>query len=442
MRRSSLIFAVVVLLGASCGTQALAADAAPTSYSGDFLTRSTLTGDWDGYRDDLAAWGVTLEADLTQVEQGVVAGGKSTAWQYGGRIDLIANLDTQKLGLWPGGFATLEVEGNFGTGINLNTGAIDPVNTNQIFPDPGGHNFNVPQLSFMQFVSPYVGVLAGKFDTMSSDQNEFAHGKGDTQFMNLAFNINPVALVAAPYSPLGAGFIVLPTKDPDAAVLNAVVIQSTAKASTPGFDHISSNDLTFAGEGRVRTHFFGLTGHQLVGAEYSNKQFTSIDQRLDFILQNRRLAKTDGSWAVYYNFDQFLYETDKHSGRGVGLFGRFGAADGDPNFLHYFFSAGVGGKGIIPDRANDEFGLGYYYLNVANPTLQLPGSLLSSPSVAFLRDEWGFEAYYNLAATPWAIFTPDIQVIGPAQKRQITSGATAEHVGMATVLGVRMRLVF
>ncbi|MGO8913083.1 MAG: carbohydrate porin, partial [Bradyrhizobium sp.] len=305
MRRSSLIFAVVVLLGMSSGTQALAADDAPATYSGDLLTRSTLTGDWDGFRNDLAAWGLTLDADLTQVEQGVVAGGKSTAWQYGGRSDITSNLDTQKLGLWPGGFATLEVEGNFGTGINLNTGAIDPVNTNQIFPDPGGHNFNVPQLSFMQFVSPYIGAMAGKFDTMSSDENEFAHGKGDTQFMNLAFNINPVALVAAPYSPLGAGFIVLPTQDPDAAVLNAVVIQSTAKASTAGFDHISSNDLTFAWEGRVRTHLFGRTGHQLVGAEYSNKQFTSIDQRLDFIIGNRRLVKTDGSWCVYYNFDQF-----------------------------------------------------------------------------------------------------------------------------------------
>ncbi len=380
--------------------------------------------------------------NLAQVEQGVVAGGKSTAWQYGGRTDLIGNLDTQKLGLWPGGFATLEVEGNFGTAINLNSGAIDPVNTNQLFPDVGGHNFNVPQLSFMQFVSPYVGALAGKFDTMSSDENEFAHGKGDTQFMNLAFNINPVTLMTAPYSALGAGVIVLPTKDPSDAVLNAIVIQSTGKASTAGFDHISSNDLTFAGEGRVRTHFFGLTGHQLVGAEYSNKQFKSIDQRLDFILQNRRLATTDGSWAVYYNFDQFLYETDKHSGRGVGLFGRFGAADGDPNFLHYFFSAGVGGKGIIPDRANDEFGLGYYYLNVANPTLQLQGSLLSSQSVAFLRDEWGFEAFYNFALTPWMLLTPDLQVIGPAQKRQLVNGRMLESVGTATVLAVRTRLVF
>ena len=84
----------------------------------------------------------------------------------------------------------------------------------------------------MQFLSTYFGVLFGKLDTMTSDKNQFAHGKGDTQFMNLAFNINPVALVAAPYSPLDAGFIALPTEDLDAAVLNASASRSTAKAST------------------------------------------------------------------------------------------------------------------------------------------------------------------------------------------------------------------
>ncbi len=442
-----LISILFLVVGIARVRQARAADVAPPPYSGDFATRSKLTGDWGGIRNDLETRGVTFDMNLTQIEQGVLNGGTDDVWQYGGRGNFTGNLDTQKLGLWPGGFATLEVESNFGNGINLDTGAIDPVNTNQLFPDVGSGNFNVPQLSFTQFVSPYFGVFAGKLDTMSSDANEFAHGKGDTQFMNVAFNINPVTLIAAPYSPLGAGFIVLPTEDPDQAVLNAVVIQSTAKASTAGFDHISSNDLTFAGEGRVRTHFFGLTGHQLVGAEYSNKQYTSIDQRVGFILQNRRPAKTDGTWAVYYNFDQILYEIDKAKGRGVGLFGRFGAADGDPNFLQYFFSAGIGGKGLIPSREHDQFGLGYYYLDVANPTLSI-----RKRSASFLRDEWGFEAYYNVALAPWLTFTPDIQVIGPALKRQRSSGTVVsaalggggllENVGTATVFGFRLRMVF
>ena len=53
------------------------------SYSGDFLTRSTLTGDWLGVRNALAAKGISLDANVTQIEQGVVNGGKNGSWEYG-----------------------------------------------------------------------------------------------------------------------------------------------------------------------------------------------------------------------------------------------------------------------------------------------------------------------------------------------------------------------
>ena len=91
-----------------------------------------------------------------------------------------------------------------------------PVNSSQFYPTPAGDNFNLPALNFSQFLSPYFGLTIGKYATITSnsgDMNEFAHGKGDTQFMNLAFNINPVLLTTVPYSTLGTGFIALPTKD-------------------------------------------------------------------------------------------------------------------------------------------------------------------------------------------------------------------------------------
>ena len=88
---------------------------------------------------------------------------------------------------------------------------------------------------------------------------------------------------------------------------------------------MNGNDITVAGEGRVRTDFFGLTGHQLFGTTFSNKKFTSIDQRLDgSIIENRSLKAEKGSWNIYYNFDQYLYEPKKGVDRGVGVFGRLG----------------------------------------------------------------------------------------------------------------------
>jgi len=442
------------MLGMFLRTQAGATEPASADpYSGGFFTRSTLTGDWGGARNDLAAKGITFDASLTQVEQGVASGGKNGSWEYGGRGDVNGLLDTQKLGLWPGGFLTVELEGNWSNSVNGKTGALSPVNENQLFPLPTGDNVALPALNFAQFVSPYAGAVVGKLDTMSGDANEFAHGKygkGDTQFLNTAFNINPTILMEAPYSTLGAGVIGLPTKDPDEAIVSFIVLSADGKASTDGFDNLSGNRLSFNGEGRVRTDFFGVTGHQLVGAIYSNKQFTSIDQRIQFEpLQHRlglgtqTIAKKDGSWAVYYNFDQFLYETDKAAGHGVGVFARFGASDGNPNFMQYFYSAGVGGKGLIPDRPLDQFGIGYYYLSISNPTLQVP--IVGTKSL--LRDEWGFEAFYNIALTPWLLLTPDVQVIGPAQKHPIGRSRLGlpvigqESIGTATVLGVRLQLI-
>jgi porin len=100
MRRSTIVVSGLVLLGMSLRSPAGAAEAVSARpYSGGFFDRSTLTGDWGGARNDLAAKGITFDANLTQIEQGVVSGGKNGSWEYGGRGDLTANLDTQKLGL-------------------------------------------------------------------------------------------------------------------------------------------------------------------------------------------------------------------------------------------------------------------------------------------------------------------------------------------------------
>lgn len=441
-----LIFSHLVTFSVTAG----AADTPPANpYSGDILTRSTLTGDWWGLRNDLAANGVTLNMSITQVGQGVVNGGKSGQWQYGGRGDIVLNLDSQKLGLWPGGFLNLEAEGNWASSVNHNTGALMPVNLSQPLPLPG-QNFYLDSLNFAQFLSPYFGLTLGKYATLtatSGDMNEFAHGKGDTQFMNMAFNINPVVAFTVPYSTLGAGVIVLPTKDPKEAIVNFMVLQANGTANTSGFNDLSGNQLVFAGSGRLRTDFFGLTGHQLFGFSFSNRDFTSIDQRFSNILQNQKLAGTTHSWGVYYNFDQYLYEPKKGSGEGIGIFGRFGASDGNPNFMHFFYSLGVGGKGVIPGREHDRYGFGFYYIDISNPTLR--GSFRTAK---LLRDEYGFEAFYNFTITPWLLLTPDIQVIRGAQKDKVTFGLPVlaappilfrkESIGTATVLGLRLQMVF
>jgi porin len=458
MKKSIIIVTAIFLLGIALSARVAAQDTSlKDPYSGDLLSRSTLTGDWGGFRNEWAAKGVTIDMNITQIGQGVVNGGKSGAWQYGGRGDLVINVDSQKLGLWPGGFFNFEMEGNWASSVNRNTGALMPVNTSQTLPLPPGDIFGVPAWNFAQFLSPYFGLAIGKFATItntSGDMNEFAHGKGATQFMNMALNFNPLLAFTVPYSTLGTGVIVLPTKDPKEAIVNLLVLSANGQANTSGFGDLNGNAIVVAGEGRVRTDFFGLTGHQLFGTTFSNKKFTSIDQRLDQdVIENGVVRAEKGSWNIYYNFDQYLYEPKKGVDRGVGLFGRLGVSDGNPNFMKFFGSFGVGGKGMFESRPHDQFGWGFYYINIDNPQLSIDISRLPglSRNVEFLRNEYGFEAYYNFALTPWALLTPDIQIIRGAQKDKfsVTQGPLGvlpridkKSISTSTVLGLRLQLLF
>ena len=105
---------------------------------------------------------------------------------------------------------------------------------------------------------------------------------------------------------------------------------------------------------------FGLIGHQLLGFGWSNKTFSSLEQDPRTIIGNilfgTPLKKENGSWVVYYNFDQYLYTTPTDSSQGIGIFGRFGISDGKANPFHQFYSFGFGGKGMIPGREKDQWG--------------------------------------------------------------------------------------
>jgi hypothetical protein len=104
-----------------------------------------------------------------------------------------------------------------------------------------------------------------------------------------------------------------------------------------------------------------------------------------------------------------------------------------------------GGKGIVPGRPHDRFGIGLYYSDVKSPEFR---GLLQTRR--FLRDEYGFEAFYNFALTPWLQLTPDLQIVRGAQKEKITIGSgplglpiitRRRSIGTATIVGLRLRMV-
>jgi porin len=430
MNGKTLLF--LTLLGT--GIAAADGESAQPAFGGTLASRSKLSGDWLGFRERLRDRGVTLDVDFLSIGQGVNSGGANRNWEYNGEAFFDLNVDSGKLGLWPGGFLRVFAESRFGDSVNLDTGALIPANTAALFPVPGREITTLTSIQFTQFLAEWFGLFGGKLETTSNaDLNEFASGRGKTQFMNIAFTFNPVAFATIPYATWGGGLVfLLPDQR---GQLTFSVVDPNGKAEKAGFSDAFDNGIAFAVEGRIKTDFFGLPGHQLLGATGSTKDFTALNQdpRLllqEFIATGQANPKTNnGSWSVFYNFDQYLFTEQDDSTQGVGVFARFGAAESASNPIQRFYSLGIGGKGIIPGRDRDTFGIGFYYTERSR---FFGNSRLADLVDRQFGDGTGGEIYYNVAVAPWLHVTPDLQVISASRK----------SFDPAVVTGIRLLLNF
>ncbi len=167
-----------------------------------------------------------------------------------------------------------------------------------------------------------------------------------------------------------------------------------------------------------------MPGHQLIGGVWNSRDFLgfSDDPRIPDSPINFPLVQQEGSWAVYYNFDQYLYTDPCNPALGWGVFGRAGVADEVTNPIEFFLSAGLGGNSMLAGRSADTWGVGYYFLGLSS----------NLPPILPLDDEQGVELWYNYRATKWLEVTPDLQVIDGGFSNFDTS----------VIAGMRVNLIF
>jgi porin len=436
----------------------------PETWGGDIWSRPRLTGDWGGLRDDLAKMGIVFDIDLLTTPQGVVSGGRRTGSGFWDNIDYTLNVDTQKLGLWPGGFFKFQGDTGFGSNVFKDAGTVVPVNTAALIPGINDRTTALMNATLTQFFSPQLGLFAGKINMLDSAVTEF-YGDYRTQFENAAFNF-PMTLEQVPISAFGGGAIVIPQQD---ILLSALAIDPNGTPTSNDLGHAFSQGVEVLASGKLTITPFGLVGHQSLGLSWNNKNRFSLTQDPTnlavLLLQNQfpRLANpgpvlTDilarffpallvpaapanregSSWAVSYSFDQYFWQPDGNPKHGIGLFFGFGASDGNPNPIQYSFITGIGGKGVVPGRADDTFGLG------------VARTQFSSAFVPFLRQQFNLglqredaiEMYYNAALTQWLNVTGDLQIIGPGIKKALNAAGQLASVDTAVVAGARLRVRF
>ena len=118
------------------------------------------------------------------------------------------------------------------------------------------------------------------------------------------------------------------------------------------------------------------------------------------------------------SFWQYLFVEEAHDGplnllngepdlEGFGIFGKVDFADEDTNPWKFSLAFGVGGRGLIPSRPNDVFGIGGFYNDLS--------STLFQSGAGFEEDYTGMEAFYNVAITPAAKLSAIVQYLPSAK---------------------------
>lgn len=388
-------------------------------FQAGLLDRSYLTGNWWGARYTLATNGVTLNVNLSQFYQGVADGGTERSFEYGGKLDYYLMLDSGKLGLWQGFSITTHAETRYGNDVNTIDGMFSFGNFNMAFPKVGQDVTGLTALKLTQVLFDHLLLVAGKINTLDDFRLNFTGENGLERFMNSAIVANIINARTIPYSTYGGGFSVFAENGP---VFTFLVRDPNDHAASSDLDKLFVNGAVLTSSIRLPITPFGLPGTQVVGGNWSSRHYTSVDPSSWVNVPGQGLVASEesGSWAVYYNFDQYVWVSSANTNKWLGVFGMSGLSDGNPNPVSWNATIGLGAGGLIPGRERDTLGLGYFHIGISDDFKQLLAGPPAPPGLA-QRDEQGVELYYNATLTPWCHLTADLQVVKPSAKQVDTT---------------------
>jgi porin len=412
------------------------------NFGGDLSSRAYLLGDWGGRRTELANKGIQFKGSLTPTLQSVTSGGLQSDTELGVSGDVWAALDFDRMGVIPGGLLVVRVEYDVGNSIVQSAGALMSPSYNAIIPvtsELDADTLTITNLYYTQFFGKKFGAWFGRTDNHhNANLGEFAGlnpNVGKTQFQNLAMTAIPVMPISQPYvTSLGGGVFAQPTRNLSFA---AMVMDSRESSQRHGLDDFGRDWNAFF-TARLQHNLGGLPGGQLLGYSYSwDGDYTKLENnQIKNVVAGTPLGSASDSWAIIYSGWQYVQVFDGDTSkpinlndgradhRGWGVFLMAGLADDDTNPIQGSLTVGVGGRGLLPGRPNDSFGIGYYILDVKSDVV--------ADFIGLKSDEQGIEIFYEAEISPWLHVTPDLQIIDP--------GLSASDT--AVILGLRVNVNF
>lgn len=373
--------------------------------------------------EQLFGTGITWGAGLTQVYQHNAHGGLSTesrSGRYSGSYDLQASADLDRILGWSNSTAYMLLEGGW-----PRVGNIDPAAVGSYFGVNGdaidGEWIDVAELWFLRsFAGDRLFLQVGKADLSAGieyrdvvsafDLNAYANDEHG-QFLNGAFVNNPTI-------PFPAYTLAL-----SAVAKLSDQWQFAAAGATQSGDADIDEIASWASDDEG---FFVIAQASFLPASRVNSWLGTGEYHLGaWWTGGGDLGSQDELAGVYVSAAREIFRESDDTGdeQGLGVFARWGWADGDAAELDCFWSVGLQYRGLFELRDDDVLGIGF-----------ARGTFAGSDSLAGLAgSEEVVELYYSVAVARWMTLSPDIQYIADPSGRSDSDDAL--------IVGLRARIL-
>jgi porin len=410
-RRSGvrLVAALGVLVGLSAASSAAGQEA--------LLERQRMTGDWNGVRPVLSAYGFEPYLIYVGTMWSNLAGGRDTGVRLNGYLDFGLDIDLAKLGVWNGlGF---HADFHWWQGRKPTDALIGGVPAMALSAWEAAATLRVFNLYLRQALDDDRFVL--KLGQLAAD-TDFMVSRYGGIFLNAAFGDLPsqsLNLDAPVYPLAGPGVFASARPRPWLAA------RFGAYSGDPGDDVAGNHGFgwglgtkagyTFFSEIAATAPDAGLPATYTLGGIYDTGGSAQFGTG----------ARRRSNYALYLMIDRTLIAND-HGDPVVGAFARLtGSPESARNVVGIYADAGVAVFGPLPSRPRDVLGVAISVLRFTNDFQQREGAARTPVG----SGQAVLELTYQVTIAPWLVVQPDAQFFfNPAFSRR-----DAQALGVAVV---------
>lgn len=291
---------------------------------------------------------------------------------YRSRLDVSLTLDTDRLGLWPGGIVFLDAQSGQGGGLTQRH-----VGDTQVLSNIDAHRFTQLSEWWLEqaFLSDRLRLKLGRQDANA----DFACFDSGAFFLNSSFGLIPT--VPIPTFP-----------EPAVGVTASMDLSPRFNIALGAFDPALARVSAYPAPAS-----FGIELRLASGAGGENRYRVGLWHVRPYPFEASGLHPPTGAWAIHGTLDKTLVATG--DGRGLRVFAQVGLAPAITAGVDAYLGWGAVHTGLGAGRDQDSIGLGVAHARLARPQGPVGGS------------ETAIELFYRVRVLPWLIMQPDIQYI-------------------------------